>query len=108
MVDNSRDLDRIFQALADPTRRAIVRGLSRRERSITEIAAPFDMSLAAVSKHLKVLERARLIRREKRGTFYYVSLNPQALKTAEQWLAYYERFWNERLDSLKRYLEKDA
>ena len=109
MVDSSGyDLDDIFGALSDPTRRAILRSVARRERSVMEIAEPFSMSLAAVSKHLKVLEQARLIRREKRGTFYYVSLNPQALKSAEQWLGYYERFWNERLDSLKRYLEKDA
>lgn len=109
MVESSGyDLDDIFGALSDPTRRAILRSVARRERSVMEIAEPFHMSLAAVSKHLKVLEQARLIRREKRGTFYYVSLNPPALKTAEQWLGYYERFWNERLDSLKRYLEKDA
>lgn len=108
MVDiRGYDLDSIFGALSDPTRRAILRRLTRSECSVMEIAEPFHMSLAAVSKHIKVLEQARLIRREKRGTFYYASLNPQALKTAEQWLAYYERFWSERLDSLKRYLEKD-
>jgi len=100
-------LDLIFQALSDPTRRAILKNVSSRERTVTELAKPFRMSLAAVSKHLKILDRARLIRRTKRGSFYYVRLNPEALMSAEQWLARYQKFWQTRLDSLSRLLEKE-
>lgn len=70
-----------------------------------EIARPYRVSLAAVSKHLKVLESASLILREKRGSFQIVRLNAQALRTAEEWLAYYEQFWNRRLDALQNYFE---
>lgn len=99
-------LDLIFGALSDSTRRDILRNISRHERSVTEVAAPFEMSLAAVSKHLKVLERARLIHREKRGSYYYVRLNPKSLETAAEWLGRYQQFWEDQLDSLKYYLEK--
>lgn len=108
MVDSvTYDLDLIFRALADPTRRAILRNISRRQRNVTEIAKPFSMSLAAVSKHLKVLERARLVERKKRGSFYHVRLNAKALMSAEKWLAYYQPFWEARLESLKAILEED-
>jgi len=108
MVESSAyDLDLIFQALADPTRRAILQRVSRRECTVTDVAKPFQMSLAAVSKHLKTLDRARLIHRQKRGSFYYVSLNPEALMSAEQWIAHYQQFWEGRLDSLKRLLGKE-
>lgn len=108
MVDSSvYDLDLIFQALADPTRRSILRHVARRGLTVTEIARPYRMSLAAVSKHLKVLERARLIQREKRGSFSHVRLNPEALMNAERWMTYYQQFWETRLDSLKMILEKD-
>lgn len=103
---NAYDLDRIFQALADPTRRSILRGVARRERTIGEIAEPYRMSLAAVSKHLKVLERAKLIQRRKRGSFYHVRLNPQALKPAEEWIAFYKQFWGSRLAALKALVEE--
>ena len=101
------DLDRVFHALADPTRRTILRDLSRRERSVSELARPHRMSLVAVSKHLKVLERARLIDRRRDGSFHILKLNPQALKSADAWLRHYERFWNERLDALKQLLEEE-
>lgn len=108
MVESrERELDLIFQALADPTRRAILREIARRERSVGELAEPHRMSLAAVSKHLKVLERAHLVQREKRGSFYYLRLNPKTLKSANQWLKYYEQFWEDRLESLKQFLEKE-
>ena len=81
--------------------------VSSRERTVSELAKPFRMSLAAVSKHLKILDRARLIKRTKRGSFYYVRLNPEALMTAEQWLARYQKFWEGRLDSLSKMLEKE-
>jgi DNA-binding transcriptional ArsR family regulator len=98
-------LDSIFHALSDPTRRSILRAVSTSERTVGEIAKPYRVSLAAVSKHLKVLETADLITREKRGSFQIVRLNAQALKTAEEWLSYYEKFWNRRLDALQNLFE---
>ena len=103
----SYNLDLIFQALGDPTRRAILGAVSRREHTVTEIAKPFKMSLAAVSKHLKVLECAKLIRREKRGSFHHVRLNAEALMTAEQWISYYQEFWESRLELLKNVIEQE-
>src|SRR5581483_276337 len=108
MVESkSYDLDLIFHALADPTRRAMLKAVSKRPRSVSELARPFEMSLAAVSKHLQVLERARLVEKEKRGSFYFVTLNAGALMTAEQWIAWYRQFWDARLDALKDLLEKE-
>lgn len=108
MVKSGYDLNLIFQALGDPTRRSILRNVSRRERTVMEVAKPFHMSLAAVSKHLKVLERAKLIHREKRGSFSHVQLNAEALRNAQRWIDDYRQFWEMRLDSLKDYLEKDS
>jgi DNA-binding transcriptional ArsR family regulator len=99
------DLDRIFQALSDATRRAILRQVTKGEQTITDLARPHDLTFAAVSKHLKVLEAARLIGRRKEGSFQMISLNPEALKTADQWLRFYQRFWTTRLDALKTLLE---
>jgi DNA-binding transcriptional ArsR family regulator len=103
---SERSLDAVFHALADATRRSIVRDLAGGERSIGAIAKPHRMSLAAVSKHVKVLEAARLIERRKQGSFQMVTLNAAALRTAEQWLRHYQRFWDDRLDALKDLLEK--
>lgn len=106
MVNSSAaQLDSIFHALSDPTRRSILRNIASREKTVGEVARPYRMSLAAVSKHLKVLETADLIARERRGSFQIVRLNAPALRPAEQWLAYYEKFWNRRLDALQNYLE---
>ena len=106
MVNSSTvRLDSIFHALSDPTRRSILRAVSTREKTVGEIAKPYRVSLAAVSKHLKVLESANLIHRKKRGSFQVVRLNAQALRTAEEWLSYYEKFWNRRLDDLQTYFE---
>lgn len=106
MVESSAvRLDSVFHALADPTRRAILHGLTGGEKTVTEVAQPHRMSLAAVSKHLKVLESAELIARERRGSFHIVRLQAQSLKPAEEWIAFYSRFWNERLDNLERFLE---
>lgn len=102
--ENAR-LDAVFHALADPTRRAILQGLERGERTVSEVARPHAMSLAAVSKHLKVLEHAGLVARRKQGSFQLVRGNPAALHTAERWLAEYRRFWNKRLDALQSLLE---
>lgn len=99
------DLDRIFQALSDPTRRAILRQVAEGERTVTDIAKPHELTFAAVSKHLKVLEAARLIDRRKDGSFQMIRLNPQALKNANEWLRHYRQFWETRLSSLKDLLE---
>ena len=101
------DLDRVFQALSDTTRRSILSRIAMAELSISEIATPYDLSFAAISKHLKVLEQARLIARRKSGSFQMISLNPEALKSAGQWLRFYQHFWTTRLDALKDLLENE-
>jgi DNA-binding transcriptional ArsR family regulator len=105
MNTHTAQLDRVFHALSDATRRAILRDIAKKEKTVGEIARPYRMSLAAVSKHLKVLEDARLIARRKYGSFQFVSLNAEALMSAEEWIAYYRRFWEGRLGALKIYLE---
>ena len=99
-------LDRVFQALSDSTRRSILRNLAKGERSVSKIAEPFELTFAAVSKHLKVLESAELIGRRKQGSFQMIKLNPKNLKTADQWLRFYEQFWSSRMDALKTLLEE--
>lgn len=102
-------LNAVFQALGDATRRRMLRELSEGEKTVGELAAPFEMSLAAASKHIKVLERAGLIRREVRWRSRVCHLNPGPLASAQQWLKQYERFWTGRLDVLERLLrEEDA
>src|ERR1700761_2788622 len=83
-------LDSVFHALSDATRRAILRDVSREARTVGQIAEPYNMSLAAVSKHLQVLERADLIRREKKGNFRMVQLNAESLRAAQEWLCHHQ------------------
>src|SRR3712207_4789609 len=97
-------LDSTFAALADPTRRAILKRLSSGEATVTELAAPFEMSLPAVSKHLKVLERAGLISRGRDAQWRPCRLEAQPMKDAVDWLEEYRRFWEERFDRLDEYL----
>lgn len=101
-------LDAVFSALSDPTRRAILQRLANGTASVTEIAEPFSaaMSLPAISKHLRVLETAGLIVREREGRVHHLRLRPAALKDAAQWLAFYRQFWDEQLDSLSLYLDQ--
>jgi DNA-binding transcriptional ArsR family regulator len=106
MVDYSEArLTSTFAALADPTRRAILARLRQGSMRVTDIAAPFDMSLSAVSKHLKLLEKARLVRREVRGREHYCSLEAGPLSEATDWTASYRAFWDKRLDALEQLLE---
>lgn len=98
------DLDRTFSALADPTRRAILSRLSQGEATVMELAAPFEMSLPAVSKHLKVLERAGLISRGREAQWRPCKLEAEPLRDAARWIEEYRRFWEERLDRLDAYL----
>jgi len=104
-TQHAATLDSVFHALADSTRRSILRDVTRREMTVGEIAQPHRMSLAAVSKHLDVLERASLIRRERRGSCRMVRLNPKPLQAAQDWLAFYETFWRANLDRLQAHLE---
>jgi DNA-binding transcriptional ArsR family regulator len=99
-------LDRTFGALADPTRRAILARLKSGEASVTELAEPFEMSLPAVSKHLKVLERAGLIARGRERQWRPARLAAEPLKEVAEWTEPYRRFWEESYDRLDEYLEE--
>src|SRR3954467_4649774 len=99
-------LSSTFSALADPTRRAILGKLSRGEQSVSELAKPFKMSLPAVSKHLKVLERAGLIERSREAQWRPCRLKPQRLKAAADWLDAYRQFWEQSFDRLEAYLQE--
>ena len=102
---NDELLNNTFGALSDPTRRAILARLARGEAQVTELAEPFGMSLPAVSKHLKVLEHANLITRHKDGRIHRFMVNPEPILSAISWVEKYQRFWEQQLDSLGRYLE---
>ena len=102
-------LDAVFHALGDATRRKMLRDLAEGERTVSQLAEPFAMSLSAATKHIKALENAGLIRREVRGRTHLCRLAPGPLASAHEWLGFYERFWTERLDVLERLLrEEDA
>ena len=95
------DLNRVFHALGDPTRRAILDRLTRGEATVSDLSQPFPLSLAAISKHLGVLERAGLVTRESRGRERLCRINPAALDDARAWLEFHQRFWTGRLDALE-------
>jgi DNA-binding transcriptional ArsR family regulator len=97
-------MNSVFHALGDATRRQMLRDLATGERMVSELAGPFAMSLAAASKHIKVLEGAGLIRREVRGRTHVCRLDPGPLASAHEWLGFYERFWAGRLDLLEQLL----
>jgi DNA-binding transcriptional ArsR family regulator len=97
-------LDHTMMALADPTRRAILQRLSDGEARVTELAKPFAMSLNAVSKHIRMLERAELVRRRRSGREHYLSLNPKSLDEAADWITQQRQLWTARLDALERAL----
>ena len=104
---DSPHLNGVFQALADPTRRGMLASLAAGEKSIGELAAPFEMSFAGASKHVKVLEDAGLLSRRKAGRSHICTLEAEPLAKAERWLRQWERFWNERLDRLEALVEGD-
>jgi DNA-binding transcriptional ArsR family regulator len=106
MVKYSSTLNRTFAALADPTRRQILAHLSRGDKRVTHLARPHDMSLPAVSKHLRVLEKAGLLRRRRYGRVHEMQLDAEPLKKAAQWVEQYRKFWEGSLDRLAAYLEK--
>lgn len=97
---DSRQLSNVFHALSDVTRRGMLASLSFGEKTVSDLARPFAMSLAGASKHVKVLEDAGLIRREVRGRTHWCHLDPGPLASADEWLRHYERFWSGRIDAL--------
>jgi DNA-binding transcriptional ArsR family regulator len=102
MVENSTaSLDAVFHALADPTRRAMLRRLAKAPQRVGALAAPFAITLAAASKHIKVLERAGLVRRRIEGRTHLCRLDARPLHAGAEWLRHYERFWQQRLDDLE-------
>ena len=101
MVEDQATIDAVFHALAHDTRRTMLVRLATRELTVGELADPLDMSLAAVSKHVTVLERAGLIHKTARGRQHVCRIEPAALASADAWLRFYERHWNERLDALE-------
>ena len=104
---DSPQLNFVFHALGDATRRQMLRSLAEGERTVGELAAPFEISLAAASKHIRALESAGLLRREIRGRTHVCRLEPGPLASADQWLRFYEKFWTDRLDTLERLLLED-
>jgi DNA-binding transcriptional ArsR family regulator len=97
-------LNGTFAALSDPTRREIVQRLAKGAARVTDLAQPFDMSLNAISKHVKVLERAGLVRRTRAGREHHIALDPEPIRRIAGWASRYERFWSDRLDKLEAFL----
>ncbi len=104
MVEYSVDLDLIFGSLAHPIRRDILRRGATEELSVGEIARSYNVTLAAISKHLKILEKAKLIIKRKKGKEHLIQLSPPAIKDAAKYLQDYEKLWNDRFDALEKYL----
>lgn len=108
MVTSNEDLDLTFGALADSTRRSILAHLTRGEATVGELARPFDISRPAISKHLRVLERAGLVSRTRDGRVSRCELDASPMRDAAEWVETYRRYWEGRLDRLSRYLTDDA
>lgn len=100
-------LDAVFHALADPTRRAMLRRLASEPRSVGDLASPFEISLAAASKHIKVLERAGLVQRNVQGRTHLCRLDARPMHAGLEWMRHYEQFWNQRLDALDAVLRSE-
>ena len=107
MVTNSAQLDLVFGALADSTRRAILARLAEGESTVGQLAAPFDMSRPAISKHLRVLERAGMLKQQRDGRIRRCRLDPEPIREVAQWIEFHKQFWNTQLDSLTNFLEGD-
>ena len=106
MVEYSKEdqLDLIFHALSDRTRRNLLNRITSRPQRITDLAANYEVSLNSISKHIKVLEKAILVIRNVEGRVHYCQMNPKELKKAQTWIKKYEKFWNDRLDSLEEFV----
>ncbi|MFY9609139.1 MAG: metalloregulator ArsR/SmtB family transcription factor [Blastocatellia bacterium] len=107
VLQDNASLNGVFHALADPTRRAMLRSLASGQRNIGELAAPFNMSFPAASKHVRVLEAAGLVTRNVEGRSHVCQIEPSPLAAASEWLRFYERFWSERLDALDAVLKAE-
>jgi DNA-binding transcriptional ArsR family regulator len=107
MVELKTRLNDVFHALSDPTRRAMLQHLAEAPRTVGELAAPFDMSLAGASKHIQVLERAGLIQRDVQGRVHTCRLDARPLHAGVEWLRHYERFWSRKLDVLEAILKAE-
>lgn len=106
MVNYYKDnLDQIFSVLSDPTRRKIVEELSKGEKTVKKLAEPFDMSLPAFTKHLKILENAGVVTFKKEGRYKYYSLKPEALESAIQWMNHWRTYWESQLSRLETYFD---
>lgn len=109
MVKDSKvQLSQIFHCLSDSTRRKILERLTHGPLTVTEIKTPFKVSLVAISKHLKVLERAKLIRRQKMGREHLIRLHPQPLRDAYRYIENYKKDWSRQLDALEKFLERNS
>ncbi|QYK51244.1 MAG: winged helix-turn-helix transcriptional regulator [Anaerolineales bacterium] len=107
VVKESPALDRIFQALANPSRRAMLRMLTDGEQNISSLAEPLQMSFEGASKHVRVLEQAGLVARRVRGRVHLVRIRPMALVQANEWLEFYTRFWNQQMDALEAMFDEE-
>jgi DNA-binding transcriptional ArsR family regulator len=107
MVEYSLSLDLVFGSLADPTRRDIFKRVSIKEQTVSEVAKHYKISLAGISKHLKILERAKLIQKRQHGRQQFIKATPATLKSVQDYVAQYERLWNKRFDALETYLKKE-
>lgn len=105
---SKEQMNRIFHSLSDPTRRDILERLAKDNLSVTQIAEPYAMSLPAISKHLKILEQAELISREKTGREYRVQIEANAFRSIAEYIKYYQKFWERQLQSLERLLNKES
>ena len=102
-----QQLNQIFSALSDPTRRAMLIRLGQEEMSVADLAQPFDMSKSAITKHVKVLENSGLLKRTIDGRVHYCRLEAQPLKQATEWMKFYEQFWHEKFDALDTFLREE-
>lgn len=105
---SSAEIDGIFKALSDPTRRDILERLTEHDLTVTQIAKPYEMSLPAISKHLSVLERAHLVRRHKIGREYSVQFSPETMRVVATYVSFYEKFWSTRIANLGKFLERQV
>jgi DNA-binding transcriptional ArsR family regulator len=108
MVEQQLQLDSIFGSLADPTRRDILKRLAKKKMSVSEIAQSYELTFAAISKHLKILENARLVQKERVGKLQVVQLTPSTMKEAATYLEQYQKIWELRFDALEEYLNKNS
>lgn len=107
MVEYTLQLDSVFNCLSDATRRDILKRVAKEEMTVTEVAKPYKLTFAAISKHLKILEKAKLILKHKRGKERVITLSPAAFKDAAAYLNSYQKFWEESLDKLEIYLNNN-